>query len=531
MDIETINSSADDTSALLKKRETGRVVILTSVTFIVSLVIVVIVLGVYLAKEIESTNDALCTPFDQSDKSDWLSTYAVQIDSIDISEGDTFSDLSRLNFLTDKDVVFLGETDHGDGTPSKLKGRIVSYLHQKLGFNTLAFEVGPYDALRVMEGLVNLTEVNTTSVYNTFGPNLAMNKWWAFAAETQQLFNYVAESLNTSSPLEFMGFDWAGTANFPTSFGGSDLAYDALREFLLDALPSSHMPSEIYFSLLQNVTMQKYALNAFTAPIPIPSESEIDNFFSTFDSTFSYLNENFRNDIPHYYLWVLIYNQTRALASDAFIYGPPCNHNYFTCPSLEYNLNSRDRQQANNLLYFLNARGVHSGSLVGIEKRKIIVWLHNSHAIRNLNDYADPGYQFQLENPENPLATLCKGNTPCGVFRAGHVLYDYIGPRMYSIAAIAGSGTTGSNDNKCSNKKIKDIKIPVGSIEYDLHKASFNKSAFLDFVNNPLPPWLVDYYSAAYFDYNIYGLAHITSLYDGVLFMDVAQGVTCLTDP
>jgi hypothetical protein len=100
---------------------------------------------------------------------------------------------------------------------------------------------------------------------------------------------------------------------------------------------------------------------------------------------------------------------------------------------------------------------------------------------------------------------------------------------MYSIAAIAGSGTTGSNDNKCSNNLLKTIKIPVGSIEYDLHKASFNKSAFLDFANNPLPPWLVDYYSAAYFDYRIYGFAHIASLFDGVLYTDFAQGVTCVT--
>ncbi len=63
-----------------------------------------------------------------------------EIKSVNIND-DNFSDLEVVgNAVGDAKIVFLGEQDHGDATTFEAKARLVKYLHEKKGFDVLAFE-------------------------------------------------------------------------------------------------------------------------------------------------------------------------------------------------------------------------------------------------------------------------------------------------------------------------------------------------------------------------------------------------------
>ena len=78
------------------------------------------------------------------------------VHSISIEPQNTdFTDLSSLgNNIGEKKIVMLGE-QHGDGSVILTKIRLVKYLHEKLGFNTIFFES-------------SLSKCGILSLYNIF---------------------------------------------------------------------------------------------------------------------------------------------------------------------------------------------------------------------------------------------------------------------------------------------------------------------------------------------------------------------------
>ena len=62
------------------------------------------------------------------------------IESIDPNEDD-FRDLEFLKeILSDKKVLFLGESAHGDGSTFQAKIRLIKFLHEDLNYKLIAFE-------------------------------------------------------------------------------------------------------------------------------------------------------------------------------------------------------------------------------------------------------------------------------------------------------------------------------------------------------------------------------------------------------
>src|SRR5215470_11480252 len=75
----------------------------------------------------------------------WLSDHAMTVRSIDAADED-FNDLEPLiDAIGSARVVGLGEPSHGAGSGFAAKVRLVKFLHQRMGFDVLAWESGLYD--------------------------------------------------------------------------------------------------------------------------------------------------------------------------------------------------------------------------------------------------------------------------------------------------------------------------------------------------------------------------------------------------
>jgi erythromycin esterase-like protein len=70
---------------------------------------------------------------------DYVKSNTVRLSSINPDSID-YSDLAPIGrAIGDARVVMLGEQDHGDAPTFLAKARLIKYLHEKKGFNVLAF--------------------------------------------------------------------------------------------------------------------------------------------------------------------------------------------------------------------------------------------------------------------------------------------------------------------------------------------------------------------------------------------------------
>ncbi len=122
----------------------------------------------------------------------------VSIDSSDFSDLEAFG-----NAIGNAQVVMLGEQDHGDAPAFLLKSRIVRYLHEKKGFNVLAFES---DFFGLTHGWERLDKSNLSSV-GKFAQENIYPVWSACTACDSLLLSYIPSQVNSSRPLILAGID------------------------------------------------------------------------------------------------------------------------------------------------------------------------------------------------------------------------------------------------------------------------------------------------------------------------------------
>lgn len=145
----------------------------------------------------------------------WLRKHAIAVRSVDPSDDD-LRDLEPLRHaIGDARVVLLGEGSHGDGTTYLAKTRLIKFLHERMGFDLLAFESSMYDVAKAWQRIRAGEDARTAMARGVF-----------FIPDVQQgirLIDYIGRRARADRPLEIAGVDPQLAATGSTDFLVHDL--------------------------------------------------------------------------------------------------------------------------------------------------------------------------------------------------------------------------------------------------------------------------------------------------------------------
>lgn len=306
---------------------------------------IVILCALVLVLNIRKTS----VPLDISTLQDGLH----EILSID-PEDKNNSDLEFLKQeLKDKQIVVLGESLHHDGSTFLAKTRLVKFLHQELGFNTIFFELGRYDMWLLQQD-------------TALTPENAVYPFWCLSDQTQQLWKYIKEV-----GIETVGFDIQCTGNLKDSLRRK-LLFNYLSEYGIDAIqtwPESYKLFGKLLFYLNHTTLNAAIQNSMIFPDKITME---------LDSMIRYLNRQPEEDhwqkdpleLKTYLSYIAGIKNQIAYAS---------KYEAGTPPRLQW----RDSLMAENVLSLLKD---------SYRDKKIIVWIANLHAFNDNQHFYDHSF-------------------------------------------------------------------------------------------------------------------------------------------
>jgi erythromycin esterase len=138
----------------------------------------------------------------QNDISNYVKQNTIPISTIEPDSTD-YRDLERIgNAIGESRIVMLGEQDHGDAPAFLAKTRLIKYLHEKKGFNVVAFES---DFFGLNYGWDNLSK-NKNEIDSFLKKNIFA--LWTLCDGCQDLFyNTIPNSYQTKNPIIMTGFD------------------------------------------------------------------------------------------------------------------------------------------------------------------------------------------------------------------------------------------------------------------------------------------------------------------------------------
>lgn len=269
---------------------------------------------------------------------------------ISLSQNPEITDFSFLKEeLKDVQVVMLGEKTHFDGNVFEMKTKIVQYLFQEMGFNSVAFESGIYDVWKAQEDInkgMNTKEAFANSLFPI----------WSKRNEFQSFIEFFDKNKNN---LKLFGFDCQITGKYgmvnlsKDLFNYSNRINHKLRlkqedfELLLESMTNSNMFDEEDISYEQFKT----ELTLFKTKISQQKDSE-EKFY-----------------------WNQIVKSLLELGNDAISKDEVlCTFNVTSRD------NNRDKQMADNLLAYLKQN----------PDAKVICWGANAHFANNISSITEP---------------------------------------------------------------------------------------------------------------------------------------------
>ena len=299
--------------------------------------------------------------------------------TLTLPENLTVQDFSFLKEeLKDVQVVMLGENTHFDGNVFEMKTEVIKYLHQELGFNTIAFESGVYD---VWKAQININKGEKTRT--AFEKSLFFI--WSKKKEFQSFIDFFEQY---KTELKVFGFDNQITGEY----GENELVNDLyeycnknqlnlkLNKDDLDLLIESITNSGVFDE--GDITYEKY-------------KSSLSNLVTNIDKK--------PKEEVHFY-WRQIIKSLLSLGEYSYQNKPILSS--FNTTSDD---NIRDKQMAANLLEYIK---MHPND-------KIICWGANAHFVNDMSSVKTP---------------IIKEFIPMGSY-----IKKELNKKVYSLASITAS--------------------------------------------------------------------------------------------
>lgn len=171
---------------------------------------------------------------------------------------DELKDLEFLkNEVGNKRIVAIGEQTHNDGATFQLRGKMIEYLIEEMGFEVILFEAGMFDLHYANESVKRSMQID--SLRN------GILWFWKNANQHDHLFAYLQQQLQKGKELEFGGFD----CKLTSSYGRKNGHYANMLKALVKTLDSQFFSSADFVSYLHvwdriDADMKKGGLGSFS---------------------------------------------------------------------------------------------------------------------------------------------------------------------------------------------------------------------------------------------------------------------------
>jgi len=330
----------------------------------------------------------------------WLADHAIRMRTLDASEDD-FGDLEPLRAtLKGVRVVMLGEQSHGDGTAFVAKTRLIRFLHERMGFDVLAFESGFYDCPKAWDFVREGEPARKSVPRGVFAI-------WTGSREVQPVIDYIGAQAKSAHPLELAGVDSQLTASASVDFLAGDLA-----AFLSCIDPKLAQGDD--WNRVARVIDRLYRSAWENGTEPVPAAEEQEEFARTIESWRSAIATHDRTPATQPWsgaFWRQFLASLRGIAEQTWSTRYP---DFAGNPEV---FAMRDRQMGENLAWLATQR---------YPNRKIIVWAATFHNARNLGT---------IETHDEKYRCLYAATSPMG-----EVAWKTLGSELYSLGVTSYEG-------------------------------------------------------------------------------------------